>query len=101
MHTFAVVSGQLRIQKILYANEYETHFFIEAVKAAQVSCKGLCVLKLSLFQHAKSFFERIHSLVLRIVGGLCLFDVLVDDVQHLVDRDGRSTQAAKDAQHPQ
>ena len=85
----------------MHANKDETHLFIEAVKAAQVSCKGLCVLKLSLFQHAKSFFERIHSLVLRIVGGLRLFDVLVDDVQHLVDGDGRSAQAAQDAQHPQ
>lgn len=93
MHTFAVVAGQLRIQKILHANEYETHFFIEAVKAAQVSCKGLCVLKLPLFQHTKSFVERIHSLILRVVRLLCLSDVLVDDVQHLVDGDGRSAQA--------
>nr|DAK91477.1 MAG TPA: hypothetical protein [Caudoviricetes sp.] len=90
LHTFAVIAGKLRIQKVLYANKDETHFFIDAVKAAQVSCKGLCVLKLSLFQHAKSFFERIHSLVLRIVRGFCLFDVLVDNFQHLVDGDSSS-----------
>ena len=95
MHTFAVVAGQLRIQKILYSNEYETHFFIEAVKSRQVASKGRGVLRGNGFYRSQSIFNGINALVLRIVGGLCIFDVLVDDVLHLVDGDERSAQAAQ------
>ena len=88
MHTFAVIAGQLRIQKVLYANKDETHFFIDAVKSRQVASKGRGVLRGNSFYRSQSIFNGVNALVLRIVGGLCLFDVLVDDVQHLVDKAG-------------
>jgi hypothetical protein len=101
LHTFAVVAGKLCIQKILHANKDETHFFINAVKARQIASKGRGVLRGNSFYRSQSLFNGVNALVLRIVGGLCIFDVLVDDVQHLVDGDDRSAQAAQDAQHPQ
>lgn len=73
MHTFAVVAGKLCIQKILHANKDETHFFINAVKARQIASKGRGVLRGNSFYRSQSLFNGVNALVLRIVGGLCIF----------------------------
>lgn len=63
MHTFAVVAGQLRVQKILHANKDETHFFIDAVKSRQVASKGRGVLRGNGFYRSQSLFNGINALV--------------------------------------
>lgn len=72
MHTFPVITGQLRVQKILYANKHETHFFIDAVKSRHVASKGCGVLRGHGFYRSQSLFNGVNAFVLRIVRGFCL-----------------------------
>ena len=58
------------------------------------------MLELPLFDDSHAPVQLIQTLVLCIVGSLCLFDVLVDDVQHLVQRNRCRARTAQDANNP-